>query len=150
MRGDTDQLVATERIIVVRKILALSSQDLHNPIIHSENPFRSFFMKTAFFRTELADIFSRGNDEYPPEVIQAAKLFTEDCSGAADGDMDQEFQDAGRGYYAHLHELFHLKKTDYESYIAYKQRLEQEIDEAEEKGTLDYQMSVVREQLRQY
>ena len=107
-------------------------------------------MKTAFFRTELADILSRGDDKYPPEVIQAAKLFAEDCNGAADGDMELEFQETGRGYYAHLHELFRLKEKDYKEYTVYKRRSEQELEDAEKNGELDQQMSVVREQLDRY
>ena len=107
-------------------------------------------MKTAFIRDELNEIMDARQGEYADEVVQAAIHFAEDSNGAADGDMDINFQQDGRGYYAHLHELLHLNKAGWETHQAYRQRLEQELKKAAMDGMLDHQMSVVQEQLNLY
>ena len=94
-------------------------------------------MKSAFFKDELNEILDAPRGEYTDEVVQAAIHFAEDCDGAADGDMDIDFQQDGRGYYAHLHELLHLAKAGWESHQAYRQRLEQELEKAAMVGMLD-------------
>jgi hypothetical protein len=107
-------------------------------------------MKTAFFRDELNKIMDAPQAEYADEVVQAAKYFAEDCSGTVEGDMDIDFQQDGRGYYAHLHALFYLARGGRETHQTYRQRLERELEVAAMTGVLDHQMSVVQEQLNLY
>lgn len=103
---------------------------------------------TAFFKTELTKILSTDCDNYDTETNESAKEFENDCKGAADGSMDIEFQETGRGYYAHLHELAALEETDKAAYTAYREKLLQEITAAEEDGAATHQMLTVKAQLR--
>ena len=73
--------------------------------------------------------------------------FIRDCAGAADGEMDISFQENGRGYYAHLHELERLSGVSQESYREYRDKLLSEIKEAEETDEMTHQMKVVYDQL---
>ena len=107
-------------------------------------------MKTAFFEDELNRIMDAPQGEYTDEVVHAARYFAEYCNGAADGEVDIDFQQEGRGYYAHLHQLHYLAKTGWEACEAYMLRLEKELEEAEAEGMLDHQMSVAQEQLNLY
>ena len=103
---------------------------------------------TAFFMTELTKIRLNDCNNYDNETIASAKEFEKDCQGAADGNMDITFQEMGRGYYAHLHELARLEGTDKAAYAAYREKLLQELATAEEDGSSTHQMKAVKAQLR--
>ena len=100
----------------------------------------------AFFQAELAEILNEGNKSVTDEQRSEAKQFFDDCRGAADGEMDILFQETGRGYYAHLHELRTLK-DDEGAYAVYRDKLLGEINAAEKDQSVTDQMKVVREQM---
>ena len=104
--------------------------------------------KSAFFKYEISEILSpEKKSDQPNSLREQAESFVRDCAGAADGDMDISFQENGRGYYAHLHELERLKGAGLEGYREYRDELLSEIKEAEEHGESTHQMRVVCEQL---
>lgn len=73
-------------------------------------------MKETFF---LKDIKREGyRNSLSDQENAALDLYLQDMQqGPADGEMDIEWQESGRGYYAHLHQLESLddaqKKTEY-------------------------------------
>ena len=100
----------------------------------------------AFFQAELAEILNEGNKSVTDEQRSEAKQFFDDCRGAADGEMDILFQETGRGYYAHLHQLNTLE-GDAEAYAVYRDKLLGEINVAEKDQSVTDQMKVVKEQM---
>ena len=61
--------------------------------------------------------------------------------------MDISFQENGRGYYAHLHELERMKGISQEDYLEYRNQLFSELKEAEENNEMNHQMKIVYNQL---
>lgn len=105
--------------------------------------------KTAFFKYEIREILdTERKDDHPAGLLERVELFTKDCAGAADGEMDISFQENGRGYYAHLHELERLKTKSMEDYREYLGKLYEELEEAERNDEMTHQMRVVRDQLK--
>ena len=104
--------------------------------------------KTAFFRHEISGILDpeKKNDQ-PGDLLERVESFVRECAGAADGEMDISFQENGRGYYAHLHELERLRGVSQETYQEYKDMLLSELKEAEGNSELTHQMKVVYDQL---
>ena len=100
----------------------------------------------AFFKTELSELLNDDHENTDNELRADARRFFDDCKGAADGEMDISFQETGRGYYAHLHQLATLE-DDVAAYAAYRDKVLEEIDTAENDGALTHQMKVVKEQL---
>jgi hypothetical protein len=104
--------------------------------------------KSAFFKYEISEILSPEKENDQPSVLrEQVELFVRDCAGTADGEMDISFQENGRGYYAHLHELERLRSDGLEAYQEYRDKLLSEIKEAEENGKMTHQMKVVYDQL---
>ena len=60
--------------------------------------------------------------------------------------MDILFQETGRGYYAHLHELRALEDNE-GAYAVYRDKLLGEINAAEKDQSVTDQMKVVKEQM---
>ena len=105
--------------------------------------------KTAFFKHEISKILDPENKkDQHSNLVERVESFVRDCAGAADGEMDINFQEIGRGYYAHLHELERMKTEDEESYNNYLGKLCRELEEAERKGEMTHQMKVVLERMR--
>ena len=75
--------------------------------------------------------------------VSSDAFFLPAAVSAADGEMDISFQESGRGYYAHLHELERLRGLDNKDYQEYRDKLLAELKEAEENGMITYQMNVV-------
>jgi hypothetical protein len=102
--------------------------------------------KYAFFKNELEQ-YSKATD-VDHDLLARIESFVEDCKGAADGEQDISFQENGRGYYAHLHELDSLKNNNYEHYLDYRRQLTQELSEAIKNNEMTEQMSVVYDTLQ--
>ena len=104
--------------------------------------------KVAFFKYEIGEILDpeKMNDQ-PSDFRERVESFARDCAGAADGEMDISFQENGRGYYAHLHELERLKGGSQKNYREYRDQLLSELKEAEDNDEMTYQMKVVYDQL---
>ena len=104
--------------------------------------------KAAFFKDEISKILDpeKMNDQ-PSGLQERVESFVRDCAGAADGEMDISFQENGRGYYAHLHELERLRHLNQEAYSDYLEKLLAEIDEARNGDEFTSQMNVVYESL---
>jgi len=103
---------------------------------------------SAFFKTELTKILLTASNSYSATTIESAKRFEADCKGAADSEMDIDFQERGRGYYAHLHQLTALEETDLNACSSYRQQLLQEIEDSEGCGEVTAQMLTVKAQLQ--
>ena len=104
--------------------------------------------KSAFFKYEISEILNPEKKiDQPNGLREQVKSFVRDCAGSADGDMDISYQENGRGYYAHLHELERLRSISLESYREYRDMLLSEIKEVEENGEMTHQMKVVYDQL---
>ena len=104
--------------------------------------------KIAFFKNEIKEILDSTNrDEFPEELRVRVESFVRDCAGTANGEMDIDFQESGRGYYAHLHELGNMKKKGLDEYKEYRTKLLSELQAAEKNGALTHQMQVVFEYL---
>jgi hypothetical protein len=104
--------------------------------------------KTAFFKSEIGEILNPKNmNDQPSGLREQAESFVRDCAGAANGEMDISFQENGRGYYAHLHELERMKGISQEDYLEYSDQLFSELKEAEENDEMTHQMKVVSGQL---
>ena len=53
-------------------------------------------IKTAFFKNEISEILDPENkNDQPSDLREQVELFVRDCVGAADGDMDINYQDDG-------------------------------------------------------
>ena len=105
-------------------------------------------IKTAFFRYEINEITDLENKvDRPSNLRERVESFVRDCAGAADGEMDISFQENGRGYYAHLHELDRLRHISQENYLEYRDKLLSELKEAKEKSEMTQQMKVVYDKL---
>ena len=104
--------------------------------------------KAAFFKYEISEILDpkKMNDQ-PSGLRERVETFVRDCAGAADGEMYISFQEIGRGYYAHLHELERLRSDSQEDYREYRTKLLAEFKEAEDRGEMTHQMTVVYESL---
>ena len=87
--------------------------------------------KAAFFKYEINEILDpeKMNDQ-PSGLRERVESFARDCAGAADGEMDISFQENGRGYYAHLHELERLRDLGKKDYQEYRDKLLAELREA--------------------
>ena len=104
--------------------------------------------KDAFFKYEINEILDPENmNDQPSGLRERVESFVRDCAGAADGEMDISFQENGRGYYAHLHELDRLKAISQEDYLEYRDKLLSELKEAEENDEMSHQMKVVYDQV---
>ena len=104
--------------------------------------------KAAFFESEISEILDPENkNDFPSGLRERVESFVRDCAGAADGEMDISFQENGRGYYAHLHELEHLRVVSQEKCMEYRDKLLSELKEAEENNEMTHQMKVVYDQL---
>ncbi len=99
--------------------------------------------QTAFFKHEISEVLNIGKRNQPGDLKERVESFIRDCAGTADGEMDISFQENGRGYYAHLHELELLRSVSQESYQEYRSKLLSELKEAEENGEMTHQMEVV-------
>jgi len=101
-------------------------------------------VKAAFFKYEISEILDPENiNDQPIGLRERVESFVRDCTGAADGEMDISFQENGRGYYAHLHELDRLGGISQEDYREYREQLLSELKEAEENNAMTHQMKVV-------
>ena len=104
--------------------------------------------KSAFFKNEIGEILDPETmGDFPCGLRERVESFIVDCAGAADGEMDISFQENGRGYYAHLHELERLKGVSQEDYQGYKDKLLFELKEAQEHDAMTHQMKVVYDEL---
>jgi hypothetical protein len=104
--------------------------------------------KAAFFKYEISEILDPKNiDDQTSGLRERVESFVRDCAGAADGEMDISFQENGRGYYAHLHELERLKNNNQDAYRDYLENLIAEIEEAINGNKFTSQMKVVYELL---
>jgi len=100
--------------------------------------------KAAFFQYEISEILNlEKTSNQPGDLTERVELFVRDCAGAADSEMDISFQENGRGYYAHLHELERLRTKSKESHLEYRSKLISELKEAEENHEMTHQMKVV-------
>jgi ribosomal protein S6 len=105
--------------------------------------------KTTFFKYEISEILDPENRaDQPGDLRERVESFVRDCAGTADGEMDISFQENGRGYYAHLHELERLKKKNKNVYREYLYKLHEELEEAERNGEMTHQMKTVLESLK--
>jgi hypothetical protein len=105
-------------------------------------------IKTAFFKYEISEMLDPENKaDQPGDLRERVESFVRDCAGAADGEMDISFQENGRGYYAHLHELERLRGASKENYKEYRDMLLSELKEAEDNNELTHQMKVVYDRL---
>ncbi|MEN8133316.1 MAG: hypothetical protein ABFS45_24725 [Pseudomonadota bacterium] len=104
--------------------------------------------KAAFFKYEISEILDpeKMNDQ-PSGLRERVESFVRDCAGTADGEMDISFQENGRGYYAHQHELERLRNLNQEAYRDYLEKLLAEIEEARNGEEFTSQMKVVYESL---
>jgi hypothetical protein len=106
-------------------------------------------IKTAFFKYEISEMLDPENKaDQPGDLRERVESFVRDCAGTADGEMDISFQENGRGYYAHLHELERLKKNDKNLYREYLYKFHEELDEAERNGEMTHQMKTVLERFK--
>ena len=104
--------------------------------------------KRAFFKDEICHWLSPDNGEtLSDDLRDRIETFLRDCAGAADGEMDISFQENGRGYYAHLHELERLRAVSQKDYQEYREKLLTELMEADENDELTHQMKIVYDQL---
>jgi hypothetical protein len=104
--------------------------------------------KITFFKYEISEILDPGNKaDQPGDLRERVETFVRDCAGAADGEMDISFQENGRGYYAHLHELERLRSASKKNYKEYRGILLSELKEAEDNNELTHQMKVVYDRL---
>ena len=104
--------------------------------------------KVAFFKKEICEILDPENKNvFPSGLRERVESFVRDCAGAADGEMDISFQENGRGYYAHLHELERLKNLNQDVYRKYLEKLTAELEEARKDEEFTSQMKVVYESL---
>ena len=104
--------------------------------------------KAAFFKYEINEILAPEKmNNQPSDLRERVESFARDCAGAADGEMDISFQENGRGYYAHLHELERLKGGSQKNYREYRDQLLSELKEAEGNSELTHQMKVVYDRL---
>jgi len=100
--------------------------------------------KAVFFKYEISKILDpEKKHDNSSDLREEVESFVRDCAGTADGEMDISFQENGRGYYAHLHELEHLRIVSQEEYLGYREKLLSELKEAEENEELTHQMKVV-------
>ena len=94
--------------------------------------------KTAFFKYEISEILDPEKiSDQPSGLRERVESFVRDCAGAADGEMDISFQENGRGYYAHLHELNRLRGISQKHYREYRDQLLSELKEAEDKDEMN-------------
>jgi hypothetical protein len=104
--------------------------------------------KSAFFKYEISEILSPEKENDQPSVLrEQVELFVRDCAGTADGEMDISFQENGRGYYAHLHEIERLRDVSQGDYLEYRRKLLLELNDAQENNEITHQMKIVCEQL---
>ena len=104
--------------------------------------------KAAFFKYEIGEILDAGKmNDKSSGLQERVESFVRDCAGAADGEMDINFQEGGRGYYAHLHELERLKNLNQDLYREYLEKLIAELEEARNTDEFTSQMKVVYESL---
>ena len=104
--------------------------------------------KRAFFKDEISHwLNSENKQELSDGLRDQIETFLRDCAGTADGEMDISFQENGRGYYAHLHELERLRAVSQKDYQEYRDRLLSELTEADENDELTHQMKIVYDQL---
>jgi hypothetical protein len=70
-------------------------------------------------------------------------------TGAADGEMDITWQETGRGYYRHLHELQDLEGEAKEQY---RKRLEKDIEAwlSKKSSSAEHMVQKVKKQLADY
>ena len=104
--------------------------------------------KVAFFKKEISEILEPGNEnDFPSGLRERVESFIRDCAGAADGEMDISYQENGKGYYAHLHELDRSREVSEEDYRTYRDQLLSELKEAQENNEMTHQMKIVYNQL---
>jgi hypothetical protein len=104
--------------------------------------------KSAFFKYEISEILNPEKENDQPSVLrEQVELFVRDCAGTADGEMDISFQENGRGYYAHLHEIERLRDVSQGDYLEYRRKLLLELNDAQENNEITHQMKIVCEQL---
>ena len=104
--------------------------------------------KRAFFKDEISRWLNPDNGEkLSDDLRDRIETFLRDCTGAADGEMDISFQENGRGYYAHLHELERLSAVSQKDYQEYRDKLLSELMGADENNELTHQMKIVYDQL---
>ena len=104
--------------------------------------------KAAFFKNEIGEMLDpETKGDFPCGLRERVESFIVDCAGAADGEMDISFQENGRGYYAHLHELERLKNINQTAYRVYLGKLLAELEEAKNVGESTSQMKVVYDAL---
>ena len=104
--------------------------------------------KHAFFKDEISHWLNSSNEErLSDDLRDQIETFLRDCAGTADGEMDISFQENGRGYYAHLHELERLRAVSQKDYQEYRDKLLSELMEADENDELTHQMKIVYDQL---
>ena len=104
--------------------------------------------KYAFFKDEISHWLNPDNGEILSDDLRdRIETYVRDCAGTADGEMDISFQENGRGYYAHLHELERLRAVSQKDYQEYRDRLLSELTEADENDKLTHQMKIVYDQL---
>ena len=100
--------------------------------------------RIAFFKNEIRETLkAETTSNQHDDLRERIELFVRDCAGAADSEMDISFQENGRGYYAHLHELEKLRIENQESYQEYRSKLLSELKVAEENHELTHQMQIV-------
>jgi len=104
--------------------------------------------RIAFFKNEIRETLkAETTSNQHDDLRERIELFVRDCAGAADSEMDISFQENGRGYYGHLHELERLKVESQEKYLGYRSKLLSELKEAEENDAMTHQMKIVYNEL---
>ncbi len=83
------------------------------------------------------------HDLSPEEQAALDEYLKEMGHGPADGDMDIEWQESGRGYYAHLHVLESIK--DEQERANYCKKLREDIDAWLSEEPNHYMVEQVRE-----
>lgn len=103
-------------------------------------------MKIAYLKSELTEL---SIDNLSDDEKSNIDEFVSQCdTGPGSSEMDIEWQESGKGYYAHLLELERLKSISSEAHEVYHQKLMSEIDLLEnEKNPCAYMAKQVREQL---
>lgn len=81
------------------------------------------------------------------ELAEIDQYLNDMQTGAADGDMDIEWLDSGRGYYIHLHKLDSLEEEDKKNY---RIRLEADIEEWLRLKPENHMVEQVKRQYKKY
>ena len=104
--------------------------------------------KSAYYKNEITEILNpETKNDQPCDLRDRVESFVRDCAATADGEMDISYQENGKGYYAHLHELDRLKDVSLEDYLEYKEKLLSELNEANKNNEITHQMKAVYDQI---